>query len=684
MARPLKWLIYKGLKLFQDGDDIITITIRAGFSTSFNFNQYFMRITVLFTAIIFISCSLFSQSYTSKPDDSAREKENKIYTVSGPRHGISFFPKAAFNSVQYAAGESLAFNTYHSEQVMIHWLNKWAESYPEIVDLYEVGKSFEGRPIYQITLTNKKTGKDTDKPGAFFEGNRHSGEITSAESVMWLMKYLIGNYDKDPEVTHLINTRAIYLRPVNNPDGQNLYLNTAQSNRSTVRPEDNDNDGLLDEDPPEDLDSNGVILNMRWKDPVKGNWIPDTLDPSGRIMKRVAEGKGIYRLASEGYDSDGDGRINEDGIGGLDLHRNYPENWRPKKESTGRGFTQGGAGEYPLSETETRSVVLFLLSHPNVYVVNSMDTSVPMHLRPPSTSASEDRMYPEDLKWYRIFDEIGKKITGYAKAGDVYFDYSDGNGSPLFGHGPDFGYWYFGSIWYGDELWNNGKNKDYNGDGEFDQYEILRWDDEENNGEGFYEWKPAKHPVYGDIEIGGFDPKFFSQNPPAKFLETWISNQALFNVELMKHLPELAWENIEVKKSKTYKTDSVDYQVKVSYKNTGKLPTALGQAHLVKIVKEDRVVLDFDTTGTSSGKPVLRIIEEEKQTKRTGRGNPYSEEENTPKIITASKNMPFTQGGYVTTAVFNIRLYKKTELAGKASVISTRGGVLKDKEFIIR
>jgi len=22
-------------------------------------------------------------------------------------------------------------------------------------------------------------------------------------------------------------------------------------------------------------------------------------------------------------------------------------------------------------------------------------------------------------------------------------------------------------------------------------------------------WKPAKHPVYGDIEIGGFDAKFF-------------------------------------------------------------------------------------------------------------------------------------------------------------------------------
>ena len=48
-------------------------------------------------------------------------------------------------------------------------------------------------------------------------------------------------------------------------------MNTAQSNRSTVRPDDNDNDGLLDEDAPDDIDGNGVILTMRWKDEKKGN-----------------------------------------------------------------------------------------------------------------------------------------------------------------------------------------------------------------------------------------------------------------------------------------------------------------------------------------------------------------------------------------------------------------------------
>lgn len=610
------------------------------------------------------------------------EKKTEQYTLSGFRHGVSFFPKVKLSGVQYEPNDTLGFDRYHSLDVIYSWLEKWEKDYPDLVDLYEIGKSYESRPILQMTLTNRKTGKDTDKPAAFFEGGRHSGEVTGSESVMWMAQYLLLQYGKDPEVTHLLDTKTIYLKPVNNPDGHNLYLNTAQSNRSTVRPEDNDGDGLLDEDAPEDIDNDGMILTMRWKDEKKGNLIPDPKDSTGRIMKRVPAGKGIYLSSSEGIDNDGDGRINEDGIGGLDLHRNYPENWRPETELTGRGYTQGGSGEFPLSETETRAVVDFLLCHPNISVVNSMDTSVPMHLRPPSTSPSEERMYPEDLAWYKIFDDIGRKLTGYKKAGDVFNDYGDG--SPLFGHGPDFGYWYYGAIWYGDEIWNGARFKDYNNDGDTNQIDMLIWDDEENDGSGFTEWKPARHPVYGDIEIGGFNPKFFSQNPPAKHLEPWIKNEAMFNIEMAMHLPEVDWTKIETKRIKAYRTDSADYQIKIGIINRGKLPTALKQAHLVKIVREDRIELEFDTTGWVKGKAAFKVIEEKKKTSgRSGRGM-FDEMERSSPVVTASKNIQFTQGGSVTEALFTIRLYNRQELKGKASMFSTRGGVLKNKEFVIK
>jgi hypothetical protein len=620
---------------------------------------------------------LTAQDYRPLIEDNWTESDGDtaIYTVSGYRHGVSFFPQVRHPDVQYEAGPSLTFDTFHTTDVMYEWLQRWARQYPELVELYEIGKSFEGRPILQVTLTNKITGADTDKPAAFFEGNRHSGEITSAESVLWMLQYLLENYGRDDDITRIIDTKTIYLRPVNNPDGHNLYLHTAQSNRSTVRPTDNDLDGLLDEDAADDLDGDGVILRMRWPDEDKGNYIIHPDDPTGRIMKRVPEGEGNYQMGSEGWDNDGDGRSNEDGIGGLDLHRNYPENWRPERhlEATGRGWTQRGAGAYPLSEPETRSVVTFLLTHPNIYVVNSMDTRVPMHLRAPSTSPSEERMYDEDRAWYEYFDTLGKQITGYERAGDVYQDY--GNGNPLFGHGPDFGYWYYGAIWYGDELWNGGRFKDYNEDGEIDELDLLRWDDEENAGAGFIEWKPAKHPDYGDVELGGFHPKFFSQNAPARHLLPWAKNQALFNLEMVRHLPQLEWDGVVVEKVESYADDSADYRISVTFRNTGSLPTALKQAHLVKIVREDQVVMEIDRKWFKAESPALKILTEKPSRRRWS----YYDDDERSQTHSETRNCGFTEGGKSNTAEFMIRVYEQGSYSGRVQVMSTRGGVLPER-----
>jgi len=622
---------------------------------------------------------VFSESDTSK-----------IYTVGGDRHGVSFFPKVKHPHVYYEVTEQVTFDKFHSANVIYAFMQRFAESYPDLVDLYEIGKSYEGRPILQMTITNKKTGKATDKPASFFEGNRHSGEVTSSESVLWLMNHLITQYGKDASITKILDNDAIYLRPINNPDGHNLYMNTAQSNRSTVRPYDQDGDGLLDEDSPVDIDGDGIILRMRYKDP-KGEYIIDPRDTSGRLMKYVGAGKGEYKVVAEGLDLDGDGRTGEDGIGGLDLHRNYPENWRPMKEETGRSWTQGGAGEYPLSEVETRAVFSFLLANPHIYVVNSMDTRVPMHLRPPSTSKSEDRMYPEDLKWYKLFDGIGNSLTGYDKAGDVYHDYSNGADQPLFGHGPDFGYFYYGAIWYGDELWDGGRPKeDLNGDGEKDELDQLLWDDNENDGAGFIEWKTCKHPTLGEVETGGWDPKFFSQNAPSKHLEKWAKNEALFNIAMIQHLPALEWGDYAVKKIKSYKADSADYSVKITYRNVGKLPTALRQADLVKIVRPDRMDIEFTGALTKTErdeKPKYRVLDSTLvQTRSRGGGGRGFFPQGTPPPPSHKyyKDAGFAQGESSNTVEFKVRLYGEGALEAKARITTTRAGLLKEKSIEIR
>ena len=573
----------------------------------------------LLLEVFVIAALIFSAAAQEK-------KPARVYTVGGVRHGASFFPRVDYEATRPKVRGEMDFAHYHKYDEIVEFLQKWEKDYPHLVSLYSVGKSFEGRDIWQITITNKSTGPDTDKPAMFIEGNRHSGEVTAAESALYFAWYVLTRYGQEPEITALVDTKALYVRVKNNPDGSELYLNTAQSNRSTVRPHDDDGDGLLDEDPPEDLDGDGLVLQMRQKvGDGKGDAVIDPNDPTGRLMKRVGAGKGNYRLSSEGIDNDGDGRMNEDGIGGIDLHRNYPENWRPEPglDLTGRGWTQGGAGEYPLSETETRAVVLFLLQHPNVSVGQTMDTSVPMHLRPPSTSRSEESIFPEDLKLYRHFDQEGKKITGYPYAGDVYWDYanagrdsgdrramaaemgfevpSEPQGSPLFGHSPDFGYFQYGAIWYGDELWNGGRMKDYDGDGRVTDLENLRWLDENLPGKYFKPWTKFTHPTLGEVEIGGFDPKFFRQNPPPEILEEWAAKEARFNLLLAESLPQVRVVSLE---AKPVKKEPGVIEIVGVFTNDGFLPTALEMAKRVKIVRPDAAVLRLTGTGAELVKDV--------------------------------------------------------------------------------
>ena len=574
---------------------------------------------------------------------------HKMYTVGGVRHGASFFPKADYPFTKPGTPGDMDFAHYHTYDEVVFFLKKWAADFPGIVELYSVGRSFEGRDIWQVTITNKATGPDTDKPAMYIEGNRHSGEVTAAESALWFAYHLITNYRRDPELTKLVDGCAFYVRVKNNPDGSELYLNTAQSNRSTVRPYDDDRDGLLDEDPPEDLDGDGFILQMRKKvEPGKGNMIIDPQDQSGRLIRRAPAGRGDYQVWPEGVDNDGDGRFNEDGIGGLDLHRNYPENWRPMPglDRTGRGWTQGGAGEYPLSEVETRLVFLFLLEHPNVSVVQTMDTTVPMLLHGPSTSRMDEAMFPEDLKIYRYLDEQGKKITGYPNTGDTYWDYAnlgrgdremeamaremgfdlprEPQGRPLFGHSPDFGYLYYGAVWYGDELWNGGRVRDYDGDGRVSELESLRYIDEELGGRYFKPWTKITHPTLGEVEVGGFNPKFWRQNPPVELLEEWAKKEALFNLFLAKSLPRAKIVSVEVR---PVKRAADTFEVSAVFTNEGFLPTALKMADRVKMVRPDTAELrlppGFELV-SSRGRQELGYMSqnEKKQVKWTVKAKP--------------------------------------------------------------
>ena len=156
------------------------------------------------------------------------------FVLGGVRHGASFFPKSNYPEIKPLKEGVLDFKHYHTYDEVNFFLKKWAADYPNLVDLYSVGKSYEGREIWQMTITNKTTGKDIDKPAMFIEGNRHSGEVTAAESALWFAWHILSSYGKDPELTAMVDNTALYVKVKNNPDGSS-YRDRSEADRQHDR-----------------------------------------------------------------------------------------------------------------------------------------------------------------------------------------------------------------------------------------------------------------------------------------------------------------------------------------------------------------------------------------------------------------------------------------------------------------
>jgi hypothetical protein len=86
-----------------------------------------------------------------------------MYRVGGgERDGASAFPRVDYPQVKPKVSGEIDFEHYHTYDETVGLLRGWAAKYPELVDLYSVGVSLEGRDIWQVTIANKKGLKHTD------------------------------------------------------------------------------------------------------------------------------------------------------------------------------------------------------------------------------------------------------------------------------------------------------------------------------------------------------------------------------------------------------------------------------------------------------------------------------------------------------------------------------------------
>ncbi|MCO5215232.1 MAG: M14 family metallopeptidase [Thermomicrobiales bacterium] len=476
---------------------------------------------------------------------------------------------------------------YYTYGHLTEMLRNWEQQYPTLISVESIGKTLEGRDIWAATLTNTATGHHSSKPATFLDANIHAGEVTGCSTILWLINHLLTGYGEDETVTHLLDTVTLYTVPAIMLDGMELYLTTPERLRSSVRlyPETEPQDGLRRED----LDGDGRILSMRVRDDA-GAWKEHPEDPRVMIRRGPDERGGTYySVFEEGLIRNWDGgkiAVAKEHYG-LDLNRNFPRVWGPEWE-------QQGAGEFPLSEPETRALADFLFAHPNIGTAQHLHTWSGVILRP-SVNATDADMNQADLAVYKAIGKMGEEETGY-KCISIHDDFAYDKKKSITGSVLDWVYETFGVYAYSTELWSLPAKAgieitDWIGWGhehpDSDELAMAKVLDEFAEGEGIFDWKPFEHPQLSSVEIGGWDYKFAFQNPPGPLLEEVTSGNARFVMRKMGVLPQLKLESIKVEN-----IGGQIYKVGAVVVNDGFLPTHLSEVgKRTKTIKPPKLTL---------------------------------------------------------------------------------------------
>lgn len=469
-----------------------------------------------------------------------------------------------------------SWNRYNDHAAITEICKKIAAAYPNLAKLESIGKSYKGRDIWCLTITDFKKGNPDSKPGMYIDGNIHSNEIQGAEFSLYTAWYLTETFGDTKFVQELLADKVFYIVPTINPDGRDSYFheaNTSSSPRSGVIPVDNDRDGQVDEDGYDDLDNDKEILMMRRKNP-NGRLRVDPTDPR-RMMQVGPDEKGEYEmLGLEGKDNDGDGQVNEDGYTfQYDPNRDWGWGWQPN-------YIQNGAYKYPFSIPETRAVMEFVMKHPNIAGAQSYHNAGGMILRGPGDPTDLVTYNQQDLQVYDVIAKKGEELIPGYKYLVVYKDLYSAYGGEL-----DWFYGGRGIYTYSNELWTPYLyfNKDATRDPQdntsfqFDRYLLFK--------DAFVDWHEYDHPTYGKIEIGGFK-KNFGRAHPGFLLESDAHRNMSFTIYHSYHTPKL---NIDTLIEKDLGDGLKELTAIVSNKRI--MPTHSSQDLKYKIERPDYITL---------------------------------------------------------------------------------------------
>jgi murein tripeptide amidase MpaA len=108
----------------------------------------------------------------------------------------------AFKTYEQIGSEILAVETAH----------------PEIVDVFSIGQSYEGRELYAAKISDN-VALEEGEPEVLIDALHHSNEHVTVAQALDLLHTLVDGYGVDTSITTLVDERVVWIVFAVNPDG---------------------------------------------------------------------------------------------------------------------------------------------------------------------------------------------------------------------------------------------------------------------------------------------------------------------------------------------------------------------------------------------------------------------------------------------------------------------------------
>jgi hypothetical protein len=439
------------------------------------------------------------------------------------------------------------------------------------VERLELANTRAGLPVPAIQWGGPGPLALAERPTIFLIGGLDGVSLSGSEAVLSVTSALLDDAAALPAGVTFV---AI---PWAAPDALTSTLIGKVRDGRNGLPIDDDGDGRMDEDGPDDLDGDGKTLDMLIEDPA-GPWTRAS-DPRFLAPARAGDAP-RYLLVPEGKDDDHDGLFNEDPPGGIDLDLDFP---------LGFAFQSAGSRErpLPLQDVTSRALADLLLARRSACVL-LFQGNHGLLARP---GGCRRQVWPKDadLAQFEELTHMFARVTGRAQAKSITLCEARGAERP--GAALDWIYAVAGALCCEVAAWGPAveKSTDAKGvavaDAMFDNgagaerssgpppvsavdQAWARWLDNTRGGIGFIDWHPVELGDGRSGLVGGFDP-LSRLNPPVKSLPASQTGLAAFVLKLATSLPEIDLRLDEVQREGEVCT------LRVRAENKGLLPTGL-------------------------------------------------------------------------------------------------------------